>query len=248
MKSGSKIPLASSSMIPLYTQIKEALRAKILDGSYQAHQRLPSESEMINAFGVSRITVRQAVSDLQKEGLLFKIHGKGTFVATPKVSQELAHLQGFGEAMNRLGHETSSRVLRLGPVKGDATICGKLGMPEGAIVTGICRVRYLNREPVSVDYSYLAPDIGSRLSKSSLGERDMFSLLENELGRRLHSADVEIDATSATEEVAASLKIKPGSPVLRIERLTYAQQEKPLVFEYLLYRAENFKYKLKISR
>jgi GntR family transcriptional regulator len=139
-------------------------------------------------------------------------------------------------------------VLRLGPVKGDAVICGKLGLAEGAIVTGICRVRYLNREPVSVDYSYLAPEIGSRLSKSSLGERDMFSLLENELGRRLHSADVEIDATSATEEVAASLKIRPGSPVLRIERLTYAQQEKPLVFEYLLYRAENFKYKLKISR
>lgn len=248
MKSGGKLQLASSSMVPLYTQIKEALRAKILDGSYQAHQRLPSESEMIDAFGVSRITVRQAVSDLQKEGLLFKIHGKGTFVATPKVSQELTHLQGFGEAMHRLGHETSSQVLALGLAKGNAVVCQKLGLDEGATVTEICRVRYLNREPVSVDYSYLAPDIGAKLSKSSLGERDLFSLLENELGRRLHSADVEIDATSASEQVAAALKIKPGAPVLRIERLTYAAHAQPLVFEYLHYRSENFKYKLKISR
>lgn len=246
--SKSFIDLGALSALPLYTQIKEALRAKILDGSYAAHERLPSESEMIQAFRVSRITVRQAISDLQKEGLVFKVHGKGTFVAKPKVSQELTHLQGFGEAMHDLGHETHSQVLKLHLIKGTRLICAKLGLKEGADVMEIRRVRYLNREPISVDYSYLGGALGSRLSKSTLRERDLFSILENELGHRLHSADVEIDATSAVPEVASHLKVEPGSPVLRIERLTYARLQKPLVFEYLHYRGESFKYKLKVTR
>lgn len=240
--------LPSSSVIPLYAQIKEALRAKIVDGTYAPHQRLPSESDMIAAFGVSRITVRQAIRDLQNEGLLFSVHGKGTFVALPKVSQELAQLQGFGEAMHQLGHETFSDVFGLQSIKGDALVCAKLGIKTGDPVTEIRRVRYLNREPISIDYSYLQHEIGSRLSKISLRDRDLFSLLENELGQPLHSADIEINASSASEEVAARLNVAPDSPVLRIERLTFAQQSRPLVFEYLYYRAETFKYKLKILR
>lgn len=243
-----KIQLPRSSTVPLYTQIKEALRAKIIDGTYVAHQQLPSESEMIHAFGVSRITVRQAINDLQKEGLLFKVHGKGTFVAMPNVSQELTHLQGFGEAMHRLGHETFSEVFGLKTVKGSGIVCAKLAIDEGAAVTEIRRVRYLNREPVSIDYSWVRHEVGSRLSEKNLREKDLFSLLENALRQPLHSADVEIDATSASAEIATRLKVAAGAPILRIERLTYAEQDKPLVFEYLHYRAETFKYKMKVLR
>jgi GntR family transcriptional regulator len=240
--------LPQSSTVPLYTQIKEALRAKIIDGTYVAYQRLPSESEMMNAFSVSRITVRQAMNDLQKEGLLFKVHGKGTFVAMPKVSQELTQLQGFGEAMRLLGLETFSEVFGLKTVMGGKLACSKLGLPEGTKVTEIRRVRYLNREPVSIDYSWVKHEIGSRLSEQNLADKDLFSLLENELGKPLHSADVEIDATSASEEIAERLHVVPHSPILRIERLTYSGLSTPLVFEYLHYRAETFKYKLKILR
>lgn len=240
--------LPQYSTVPLYAQIKEAIRAKIIDGTYVAHQRLPSESEMISAFGVSRITVRQAMNDLQKEGLLFKVHGKGTFVALPNVSQELTHLQGFGEAMRLLGHETYSEVFGLGTVTGSATACAKLGLREGERVTEIRRVRYLNREPVSIDYSWLRRDIGARLTEQNLREKDLFSLLENELGQPLHSADVEIDATSAGADIAERLRVPPHSPILRLERLTYASPDKPLVFEYLHYKAESFKYRLKILR
>ncbi|HSV80260.1 MAG TPA: GntR family transcriptional regulator [Ramlibacter sp.] len=237
-----------SSVLPLYAQIKEALRAKIIDGTYSAHARLPSESEMIRAFGVSRITVRQALNDLQKEGLLFKVHGKGTYVSKPKVAQELTHLQGFGEAMNRLGHETFSQVQTFEQVVGVAEICARLLLPPGAPLLEMRRIRYLDREPISVDHSYLPASIGARLSQASLRDRDLFSLLENELGHRLHSADVEIDATLATPELARNLRVANKAPVLRIERLTYATESRPLVYEHLHYRADKFKYKLKITR
>tara|TARA_R110001599_G_scaffold171353_1_gene362105 strand:+ start:92621 stop:93355 length:735 start_codon:yes stop_codon:yes gene_type:complete len=243
-----KTQLPRSSTVPLYTQIKEAIRAKIIDGSYVAHQQLPSENEMINAFGVSRITVRQAVNDLQKEGLLFKVHGKGTFVARPNVSQELMHLQGFGEAMRLLGHETFSEVFGLKTVKANQLVCSKLAVALGTQVTEIHRVRYLNREPISIDYSWVKHEIGTKLTEKNLREKDLFSLLENFLHKGLHSADVEIDATTATNEIASRLKIPAGSPILRIERLTYSAEDNPLVFEYLHYPAETFKYKMKVLR
>ncbi|PIJ50067.1 MULTISPECIES: GntR family transcriptional regulator [unclassified Erwinia] len=96
---------------PMYIQIKEYLRSRILEGSYSPNQKMPSESEMMDAFSVSRITIRQALNDLQSEGLVFKVHGKGTFVAGPRATQDLGQLQGFGIAMRQMGYETYSRLL-----------------------------------------------------------------------------------------------------------------------------------------
>src|SRR5690606_25013339 len=104
LKSGATVTPLSPA--PLYAQIKELLRERILDGSYKPHEQMPSESEMMATFGVSRITVRQALNDLQQEGLIFRIHGKGTFVSKPKAFQDLGKLQGFGEAMRQMGYET----------------------------------------------------------------------------------------------------------------------------------------------
>lgn len=246
--SNQELQLDSSSLVvPLYIQIKDILRSKIIDGTYQAHQKIPSESEMMKSFGVSRITVRQAINDLQKEGLLFKIHGKGSFVSKPKASQELTHLQGFGEAMHLLGHETHADVLHFGLIKASTAIAPKIGVKKEELITEIKRVRYLNYEPISVDYSYLKSDIGSQLSQKSLRNRDLFSLLENDLGLILESADLEIDATFTTNEIAKFLKMEVDSPILRIKRITYSSG-KPLLFDCLHYPPETFKYRLKISR
>src|SRR5260221_13109827 len=120
----------SVSPAPLYTQIKDTLRARVLDGTYKPHQQMPSESEMTQIFGVSRITVRQALGDLQKEGLIFKIHGKGTFVSKPKAFQSLARLQGFGEAMSSMGYETFSQVLSIKDMPASSVVAAKLNLPE----------------------------------------------------------------------------------------------------------------------
>ncbi len=99
---------------PLYEQIKHILHTRILEGIYRPNQKMPSESEMILTFGVSRITVRQALSDLQSNGLIFRVHGKGTFVATPRAFQDLgSSLQGFGITMRQMGYESHSRVLSI---------------------------------------------------------------------------------------------------------------------------------------
>ena len=229
------------SPIPLYTQIKGILRDRILDGTYQAHQQMPSESELMETFGVSRITVRQALGDLQKEGLIFKIHGKGTYVSKPKAFQNVAQLQGFGEAMSRMGYETFSRVVSLKGMPAGPAIAAKLGVDPAEEVVELRRVRYLNRAPISLDVTYVHKAIGERLAKEDLAHRDVFLILENDYGIALGEAELQIEAMLADEYVARQLQVEEGAPVLRIERLTMTAEGRPIDFEYLYYRGDAFR-------
>lgn len=235
------------SPVPLHTQIREALRRSILDGSYPPHSQMPSESQMMERFGVSRITIRQALGDLQKEGLIFKVMGKGSFVAKPKAFQSLSRLQGFGEAMSPSGYETYSMLLSAREVEAGPLVAQRLSVAEGSTVFEIQRLRYLNREPISVDVSYFPLEIGQRLAQEDLATRDIFVILENDLGHNLTHADVQIEAISAEATLGRHLGMDEGSPLLRIERLTYAG-ERPIDFEFLYYRGDAFQYRLRIDR
>jgi len=236
------------SPVPLYTQIKGILRDRILDGTYQAHQQMPSESELMATFSVSRITVRQALGDLQKEGLIFKIHGKGTYVSKPKAFQNVAQLQGFGEAMSRMGYETFSRVVSLKGMAAGPAIAAKLGVEPDEEVVELRRVRYLNRAPISLDVTYVPKSIGERLAKEDLAHRDIFLILENDYGVALGAAELQIESMLADDYLALQLGVEAGAPVLRIERLTYTADGKPVDFEYLYYRGDAFQYRMRIER
>jgi GntR family transcriptional regulator len=239
--------VVAMSSVPMHAQIREIIRRHVLDGTYAPHSQMPSESQMMETFAVSRITVRQALGDLQKEGLIFKVPGKGSFVAKPKAFQNLSRLQGFGEAMSPSGYETFSQVLSTRRVAASDIVARRLMLKPGAPVFEIQRLRFLNREPISVDLSYFRPDLGERLAQEDLPARDIFLILENDYGLALTHADVQIEAISADEDLARHLRIEEGSPLLRIERLTFAD-EKPIDFEFLYYRGDAFQYRLRIDR
>lgn len=236
------------SPVPLYIQIKDALRTGILDGAYPPHSRMPSESELQTMFDVSRITIRQALGDLQKEGLIFKVHGKGSFVSKPKAFQNITSLQGFAEAMSGSGHEIANRVVQFRFVPAPAEVADKLGVDEQATVAEIHRVRLLNREPISYEITWLPETIGRRLRRADLATRDIFLILENDCGLALGSADLGIDAITADSRLARALEIKKDAPLLRIVRLTHDGAGKPVDFEYLYFRGGTFQYRLRVER
>ena len=244
----SKTNLVALSPQPLYVQIKDTLRAQILDGTYAPHSQMPSEHELCALFGVSRITVRQALGDLQKEGLVFKLHGKGTFVSKPKAFQNVTSLQGFAEAMSSMGYEIVNQLRQFRFIKADRHLAGKLGLPEGASVTEIHRVRLLNREPVSLELTWVPEALGKRLSNADLATRDIFLILENDCGVSLGHADVSIDAILADEEIVDALRVEEGSPVLRIERTTHDAAGNPIDYEHLFFRGDAFQYRLRVDR
>lgn len=235
------------SATPLHAQIRETIRRRVLDGTYAPHSQMPSESQMMASFSVSRITIRQALGDLQKEGLIFKVAGKGSFVAKPKAFQNLSRLQGFGEAMGASGYETFSQVLSTRPVPATELVARRLRLQPGDAVFEIQRLRFLNREPISVDVSYFPLALGERLAQVDLAVRDIFVILENDFGYNLTHADVQIEAISADESLGRHLRIDEASPLLRIERLTHAD-EQPIDFEFLYYRGDAFQYRLRIDR
>ncbi|MDR8730345.1 GntR family transcriptional regulator [Burkholderia pseudomultivorans] len=245
MPSPNVVPLTPP---PLYVQIKDTLRTRILDGTYAPHSRMPSEHALCAMFDVSRITVRQALGDLQKEGLLFKLHGKGTFVSKPKAFQNVTSLQGFAEAMSSMGYEIVNQLRSLRTVKADRHLATKLHVPEGAPLVEIHRVRLLNREPVSLEQTWVPEALGKRLANADLATRDIFLILENDCGIPLGHADVSIDAILADDEIVDALRVEESSPVLRIERLTHDASGTPIDYEHLYFRGDAFQYRLRIDR
>lgn len=245
MKSAKLITLPAK---PLYGQIKNTLREKILDGTYVAGGQMPSESELCTMFAASRITVRQALGDLQKEGFIFKTHGKGSFVSKPKAFQNVSTLQGFAESMTAMGHEVINQLKRLQFVPASAGVARKLQVPQGTVVTEIRRVRLLNREPVSLELTWVSEALGRRLAQADLVTRDIFLISENDCGVLLGHADMSIDATMADEDIAQALAVEEGLPVLRIERLTHDEQGRPVDYEFLYFRGDAFQYRLRSER
>lgn len=240
--------LLTSSPVPLYGQLKELLRSRILDATYAPGSRMPSENELGQAHGVSRITVRQALGDLQKEGLIFKIHGKGTFVAKPKAFQNVSTLQGLAESMEQMGHEVLNKLSSLRHLPAPAMVAERLQVAEGSVVTEIRRVRLINREPVSLEITWLPQAVGEKLQKADLVTRDIFLILENDCGIALGHADLAIDAVLADSSLTEALGVEEGAPIMRIERLTHTAEGKPLDFEHLYYRGDAFQYRLRIDR
>jgi GntR family transcriptional regulator len=232
----------------LYSRIREELRERILSGAWQPHDRVPSESALMAKYGVSRITVRQALGDLESARMIFKVPGKGSFVAETKPFQELGRLQGFAEAMGAMGHETFNRVLRLETVPASATVAERLRLPPGTPVTEVQRVRYLDREPVSVDHTWLPQALGDRVAREDLATRDIFLILENDCATPLGHADLALGARLADEALAGHLGVRTGAPVLHIERLTHDRDGHPVDYEHLYCRSDSFQYRMRLQR
>ena len=233
--------------LPLYVQIKESLKKDILGGRYAPYQKMPSESELMKFFGVSRITVRQALRDLHLEGLIFTSQGKGTFASKPKATQDVKYLQGFAEAMSPKGYEATARLISIRELSPSREVKSKLNLEAKESVVEVVRVRYLNRDPVSVDSSYFPPEIGRKLFSKDISG-DIFPLLENDLRIELGRADVSLEARPADATIAKLLGTEAGCPIMWVQRLTHDRQGKPVDFEYLAFRGDTYKYQFQIER
>ena len=238
------IPHPLHESTPFYVQIREALRARIVNGDFFPSTRLPSESDLERSYGVSRITVRQALRDLARDGLLHKVHGKGTFAGRPKAAQDITRLRGFGEAMAEQGRQTANKVLSFKQVSANVHVAAQLNLEAGALVSELQRLRLLDDEPISVDHTYLPVHLGEQVAKFDLGKRDVFEIIETELGIELAEARLEIEAIRGTRSLAESLGTRVTDPILKVSRLTSTTAGIAIDYEHLYYRADRFKYQV----
>src|SRR6266850_5616520 len=232
----------------LYSQVETVLASEISDGDLNVGDQLPTEDSLISRFGVSRITVRRAVQNLVSRGLVEIRRGKGTFVAAPKITQELTELSGFVEDMHALGRKPTARVIDKEIVTADATVASQLALTKGERVVRIRRVRLADGIPLSFDETYLPLEIGKKIITNNLKAEPIFSLLERKYDVPLIEAEYKLDAVPAEAEVAAALKVKQRSPIFRIERTSYSTGGRPVDYERLHYRGDLVQFVTRLVR
>ncbi|WP_417672029.1 GntR family transcriptional regulator [Roseibium sp.] len=243
--SGASTSVANA---PKYQEIGHSLMQSILSGEYPAGSYLPSESALMRAFGVSRVTIRLALDVLRDANLVVGHQGKGYFIRNLQAVQDLGRLQGFGELMAPLGVETRSEVLSSEFVSAPAAVAAALNLKRNAEVVKIRRLRIAADETMSLDVSYFPPDIGAALLEQDLAHVDVFRLIETKLGIEIGFADISMTVVPAESDARKQLNIQPGDNVIRIERLTFNASGHPIDFEYLYVRPESYQFKVRVPR
>ncbi|HEX3347897.1 MAG TPA: GntR family transcriptional regulator [Acetobacteraceae bacterium] len=237
-----------ASRLPLYVQVEDALAERIASGALPAGHQLPSEESLVSEFNVSRTTIRTTIQNLVRRGLVEIRRGKGTFVAPPRITQELTELTGFVEDMQVLGRHATARLLDKKVVPASEAVARQLALPLGTDVVQILRVRLADGAPLSFDETYLPEELGQKVMANDLMTEPIFSLLEQKYSTPLLEAEYQLEASIADAAVAMALSVPPGSPIFLIERTSYSVGRRPVDYEKLHYRGDHIRFKTRLMR
>jgi GntR family transcriptional regulator len=226
----------SRSPVPKYYQLREIL-LDLIENELAVDAPVPSERELATRYGLSRMTARQAVEHLVSEGRLYRVQGKGTFVARPKIDMPL-RLTSFTEDMRARGMTPGSRDLGRRLTTATAAVARELGLDTGAPVYVIERLRTADGIPMALERSHLPAHLVPDLLDEPL-DRSLYELLATRYGLALDRGDQLIEAGIADSGDAGLLGLAPGSAVLLLQRRCWAG---PVAVEYVVstYRADRY--------
>ena len=224
-----------NSPLPRYFQLKEIMRESIRVGEWKPGDLIPSERELGEIYGISRMTARQAITELVNEGLFYREQGKGTFVSQSKITQQLIHLTGFTEDISARGQRPGTKVISAAMHVADEVIAEKLHINPGTPIFRLQRLRLADEEPLAIELSQIIFKNCERLLEENLEQNSLYRLLEAKYGITLMEADQEIEAGLASNEDAQLLKIAPGSAVLYTRRVTYTERNQPVEYAQSVY-------------
>lgn len=218
---GVNLEMDKKSKIPLYLQLMEELIKKIEKQDYQEHTKLPSERELCEIYSLSRITIRQALQELEHEGYIYKQHGIGTFVAPKLYNQKLAQLYTFTEEMEKLGKAPSTKVLSFEKMAIDERLAMKMGLKPLDGVYKIVRLRLADEMPLMYETSYIPSEVFPNLSKAQMQEKPMYDIFYEDYQIELTRATERFSATLTRKEEAENLAIAINQPAMLIKRYAY---------------------------
>jgi DNA-binding GntR family transcriptional regulator len=225
-------------MTPKYIRIKDKILIMI-EGMPEG-SRIPSERDLVNKFDGSRMTIRKSIDELVKQRALYRINGSGTFVAKGGHRKYLNNLAGFSEEVLEQGGVPTHKVIKLKELKADAELAAKLEIDIGEPVTYVVRVHERDGDPVLLDYAYFNTKVTKKITKK-LCERSLFKYFEEKLGLRITTSIQEFFAEIVSEEVAKQLSIKPGTPLIKVENITFLDNGS--VLEYTIKYRNPLKYR-----
>lgn len=238
------------SAIPVYYQIREQIRQRILGGQLKPGDPLPTEADICSACGVSRMTARQALTQLAGEGLIVRRRGRGSFVAPPKATlrEDSPFVLSYTDLVARLGLQARSTIRRQQVVPASGQVAAHLEVPEGEPLIEIVRVRSIEGEAMSLETSYLPQQLFPTLVHLDLTDRSLYRVLEETFGiTPTHAVDTTELATAGELE-ARELGLRRGMPVVVSTRLTYTVHDQPIAFIQTVHRGDRFRSVVRYTR
>jgi GntR family transcriptional regulator len=232
-------PLSRIPGVPLYVQIRESLRDMISRQSLRPGQRIPSEDELAAHYSVSRMTVRKAIADLVDDGMMYRAHGVGTFVAHTHIIRDHSKLTDFSDDPSLQGMEADVQILSREPVPASAKVAQALALAEDEPVIRYETLRLLDDEPVTLSVEYVAQRITPHHLVRELGSRAIWWLLERH-GWKVSRAVEKLESRPAPPGVSHLLEVEPGAPVFYKERIVFAEDGTPLEYQECHSRGDKY--------
>jgi GntR family transcriptional regulator len=232
--------LSRESKLPLYQQLYDILRGELTRGQWKPGDMLPAESELMQRYGISRITVRQVLDMLARDGLIYRQQGRGTFVAHPTIEQTQVRIVSFTEDMHQRGFRPGTEVLEAGLVPATADIAAKLAVEPGEVLAHLRRLRLADDEPMSIEDAYLVHRYFPGVLSGDYTISPLRRTLEEKYGVRLVRAKQVLRAVMAPSTLARLLSVRQSAALLFIERVSFSAQGVPVEFLRIHYRGDRY--------
>ena len=232
--------LDKRSYLPLHQQLKAAIEERIYSGEWLPGTQVPSERELCEQYAISRITVRQALTVLVMEGRLTRAQGRGTFVASPRIQQQLTQLTGFTQDMQARGKRASARVLEASSISAVPMVARALKIKVGERVIMLKRLRLADGEPVAIETAYLLESRCQGILKEKLAARSLYDILTKKYRLNPVRALQQMEAIACPAAEAKLLGTRRGAPVLHIHRTTYDREGRPFELVESFYRGDRY--------
>jgi GntR family transcriptional regulator len=237
------------SPVPFYHQLKLLVVEHIRERGLRPGDRVPGEFALCEEYAVSRTVVRQALAELETEGVLERVKGRGTFVAVPKTTEGLAqHLTGLFEDVRARGHHLRSVVRRMLVEPSPMRVAEELGIEEGAPVLMIERLRFVRDEPWVLATTYLNAALERDLRAADLENGSLYEILEKQLGISLVSGRRTIEAAPASRDLAKALGMAVGAPVLVLRSTSLGLDGRPVEHFVAYHRGDRSRFEVELTR
>jgi len=229
------------SPLTLSYQLKQILEDMVSSGKYKIGDPFPTERDIAEQFGVSRITVREAIGHLVYQGILKREQGRGTFVTQPKAYEKINELISYTQDMRNRGMKPSSKVLALKLERPSWEVMNSLRLGESDKVIKLARLRLADKEPMTIQTVYLSYNVCPGVYEKDFDwTTQSLNLVLKDLGFKVVSAVQRISADIANDLEAELLEIPSGSPLLIGEQISYLTNDKPIETLKSVYRADRY--------
>ena len=243
----SLFAINTNSVIPLYHQIKQNIRELIENEHLKVDELLPSERDLGEFYGVNRLTVRQAITELVSEGYLRRQRGVGTFVAQPKLNQSPGIIFGFSDRMLAAGHAPSSIVISLETIPAPQTAARRLQIDAGVSVYKIVRLRCADGDPVMLETAFLPGAFFPGLDALDFTHASLYRTLAEKYGSFIVEAEESLEPVIMTEYEVEMLKAVSGTPGMLVEIVAFDQHGRAVEFGKSIVRGDKSRFLFRIK-